>query len=295
MKNVRYALEALILYCFYGVFWLLPLDTASALGGWIGRTIGPRLAASRKARRHLSKALPELSGSEQDKIIVEMWDNLGRVIAEYPHLEKIGRERTQIENLDLVEKYRAEGKPILFLATHLANWEVNATALYKQIDLPITVTYRAPNNPLSDKLLRRARTLNEKIGALPKARESGRHLVNIIKNKSYLGIMIDQKYNEGIAAPFFGIPAKTNPIFVTLAQKYKCPTLCGQCIRTKGANFKMILSEPLSFFDDNGAPRPAESVIADAHKMQEKWFAENPGQWMWLHRRWDNETGDKND
>ena len=48
MKTVRYLFEAIGLYIIYGIFRIMPVETASAVGGWIGRTAGPRLAASRK-------------------------------------------------------------------------------------------------------------------------------------------------------------------------------------------------------------------------------------------------------
>ena len=76
-RYVGYPLEAAFLYLIYGIFMVLPLDTASAFGGWIGRTIGPRLRTSREARRNLDRAMPELSEARRDEIITGMWDNLG--------------------------------------------------------------------------------------------------------------------------------------------------------------------------------------------------------------------------
>src|SRR5919197_1021102 len=75
--------------CFGGLD-LLPLDWASAIGGRLARAIGPRLGISKRARINLGRAFPELSEAEIERIIAGMWDNLGRVAAEYPHLSKIG-------------------------------------------------------------------------------------------------------------------------------------------------------------------------------------------------------------
>ena len=71
-------LEAGLIWLLYHFFRLLPLDTASALGGWIGRTFGPRLTLSRRARRNLESALPDMTAPERDQVIRQMWDNLGR-------------------------------------------------------------------------------------------------------------------------------------------------------------------------------------------------------------------------
>ena len=86
-----YPLEAIVVIVCYGFFRALPLDTASALGGWLGRTIGRCLPSSRRAAANIHRAMPELGKPARRKIIRDMWDNLGRVTAEYPHLEQITR------------------------------------------------------------------------------------------------------------------------------------------------------------------------------------------------------------
>src|SRR5438270_3154076 len=73
----------------FGGFKLLPLDCASALGGALARRIGPFLSVSKHARRNLNRAFPELSETEIARVVAGMWDNLGRLAAEYPHLRKI--------------------------------------------------------------------------------------------------------------------------------------------------------------------------------------------------------------
>jgi lauroyl/myristoyl acyltransferase len=72
----------------FGAFELLPLDCASALGGALARRIGPFLGVSKHARCNISRAFPELSETEVGRLVTGMWDNLGRVAAEYPHLRK---------------------------------------------------------------------------------------------------------------------------------------------------------------------------------------------------------------
>jgi hypothetical protein len=71
MKQLRYILEAIVLYVFVGICFLLTAVPASNLGGFIGRTVGPRLAASRKARRNLDLALPGLPDAEKSRIITD--------------------------------------------------------------------------------------------------------------------------------------------------------------------------------------------------------------------------------
>lgn len=288
MKWLRYFLEAVVLYSFYGLCAVLPPVSASNLGGFIGRTVGPRLAASRKALRNLDAAMPHLSADEKKKIIAETWDNLGRVMAEYPHLEKIAKTRVTIKNEHIIKDAIDTAQGGVFIAAHQGNWEVDMTTLLVRFGVTPSLTYRAPNNPMADRLLEHARTLNGRIRAIPKARSSGRDLMNVMKNKEYLGILVDQKYNEGIAINFFGRPAMTNPIAVVLCQKYKTPLIPVQNRRTDPAQFELTAYPPLSLFDEGGEPLPVETVLAEINGMIEGWIRQEPGQWLWLHRRWDN-------
>lgn len=62
--SLRYALETAATYFFYGIFRALPMDAASAAGGWIGRAAGPHLHATVTARRNLAAAFPDKSAAE---------------------------------------------------------------------------------------------------------------------------------------------------------------------------------------------------------------------------------------
>lgn len=288
MKQIRYFLEAILLHLLFFIFGVLPVRTASNIGGWIGRAIGPRLATSRKALRNIETALPDLSSEQHHQAIKEMWDNLGRVIAEYPHLGTIVQEHTKTEGQEILHALFESDQGAIFFGAHLANWEVNCPSFLKQFDKPIDITYRAPNNPWSDKLLMKARTLGGQMKAYAKSRQGGKSLIEAVKNRHYIGMLIDQKYNEGLAVPFFGRPAMTNPVFVQLCQKYNAALIPVRNERLDGPNFKLTVYEPLALFDEQGEALPIETVIAKAHEHLEHWIKEAPGQWLWLHRRWDS-------
>ena len=290
MKKIRYFFEALFLYLVFAIFKCLPAKTASDIGGWIGRMIGPKLAASRKARKHILMALPEVDNERAGEIVRGMWENLGRVIAEYPHLETISRDHTSFENekqiLTLLEK---KNQPVIFIGAHLSNWEINPIALLTHYNRSVDVTYRAPNNPWVAQLLDHARTLGNRVNAYPKSIASGRKIMQALKDGHALGILIDQKYNEGVDVPFFDMPAMTNPVSVLLCQRYHCPLVPVKNIRGKdGCSFRIITYPPLDLFDADGAPRPVEDVLKEAHVLLETWIKEYPEQWLWLHHRWKN-------
>lgn len=286
MKKARYLFEAGILYVLYFIFSLASPVAASNMGGWVGLTLGPRLGISKRARRHLETYMPHLSTEEREKTVIEMWDNIGRVFAEYPHLEAIARDRITVDHVEIIEQAIADKKGGILIAAHLGNWETNGAALLMQQNEVLNLTYRALNNPYADALLSKARTMNGRLRAYPKARSSGKDIMKALMNKELVGILIDQKYNEGVAVPFFGVPAMTNPVFVSLCQKYKCPLIPVQNIRTGPAQFKIVVHEPIQLFDETGTPLPIETVIQSAHTLLEQWIRDYPGQWLWLHKRW---------
>lgn len=280
MKTLRYYMEAFILILFYGLCDLLPAPAASRLGGWIGRNVGPRLAATRKARKNLEESFPDLTTAEADHILAGMWDNLGRVMAEYPHLEEIGRKHVTLEGTEHIRTAQDNNQPIILFGAHLGNWEVMAPSVLQQLALSPGLVYRAPNNPVSDRLLDYARSLQGKLTTLPKSKTGTRHLVQTLKNGDSIGILIDQKYNEGIAIEFFGRPAMTSPAIAQLGRKFDAAVIPFRCERMKDCNFTITFEKPLSLSQDDA------ETMREAHKRLESWISDNPGQWLWLHRRW---------
>src|SRR6185503_11571110 len=85
-KKLRYGAEAAVFFTVMGLFRVMGLDAASSLGGFIGRNVYRRLPVLNRARENLHAAFPEKSDAEVEDIVVAMTDNLGRTIAEYPHL-----------------------------------------------------------------------------------------------------------------------------------------------------------------------------------------------------------------
>ncbi|MDB5492086.1 MAG: Lipid biosynthesis lauroyl acyltransferase [Micavibrio sp.] len=284
LKKVLYALEFIPLGLMIGFFALLPPVFASRIAGSLGRNYGPKFGKSRKAIAHLKMALPGKTDDEYKAIVAGMWDNLARIFAEYPSLNYYGPRVEMVGIEHLKGAFDDYGQVILF-SGHIGNWEVMAPALL-EYGIELDLVYRAPNNPWADKVLDYFRSMNGKLVTIPKSKAGTRLLVERMRDNKSIGILIDQKYNEGIAAPFFGHPAMTSPAFVQLGQKFDCPVIPFRVERVDGANFRLNFFEPLALFDEQGVARPADVLITEAHALLEGWIRERPEQWLWLHRRW---------
>lgn len=284
MKKIAYICEAALLHVFFLLCRLLPLDAASGLGGWVGRTLGPRMAASRKALANIALAMPDLPGAERARIVKEMWDNLGRVMAEYPHLDRISATRVTLQYAGNT-RHPADRKA-LYVSGHLANWEVLIHVLAAQAGQTVGAVYRAPNNPWVDRLLNKTRAGASPIETYSKSKTGTRQMMKAMQRGMIIGMLIDQKYNEGLPVPFFGQLAMTSPAFVQLAQKFGYPVVPCRIERTGGAHFRTTVYDDIPVQDADGGDRPAEDVLTQAHELLEAWIAERPGEWLWLHRRW---------
>jgi KDO2-lipid IV(A) lauroyltransferase len=285
-KQCLYVLEFIPLALLLSFFYLLPPEMASRIGGGLGRKFGPKFAKSRKAIAHLKMALPGRTDAEYKAIVAGMWDNLARIFAEYPSLSYFAPRVEMVGIEHLKGAFDEYGQVILF-SGHIGNWEVMAPTLL-EYGIELDLVYRAPNNPWADKVLDYFRSMNGKLVTIPKSKAGTRLLVERMRNNKSIGILIDQKYNEGIAAPFFGHPAMTSPAFVQLGQKFDCPVIPFRVERVEEINFRLSFFEPLRLFDEEGVSRPADALVAEAHALLEGWIRERPEQWLWLHRRWIN-------
>src|SRR5437763_10958964 len=84
-RRLRHYLEAAGFFLVIGFFRLFNIDRASAIGAWIGRNLVAPTPLSRRAMSNLRQAFPEKDEAEIGAIVVAMWDNLGRVMAEHAH------------------------------------------------------------------------------------------------------------------------------------------------------------------------------------------------------------------
>jgi KDO2-lipid IV(A) lauroyltransferase len=287
-KRGRDAVEGAGVWLTFKFFGLLPLDNASAFGGWLGRSIGPHLGASKRARINLRRAMPELDQARIERIVAGMWDNLGRVVAEYPHLGELklyGADgRVAIEHVDAILAARKPETRFIFFSAHFGNWEI-ATAATAEAGLDVLAIYRAANNPIVDRIINEARSVAG--GRLArKGSEAARAAVEAMQDGRHICLLVDQKMTDGIAVPFFGRDAMTAPALARLALRYNCTVVPCRFERTAGAHFRFIAEEPLPLPRSGDLAADTLALMTAVNATVERWVRARPEQWFWLHRRW---------
>lgn len=282
MKQLRYYLEAFFTLLAYGLLRSLPLAAASAFGGWIARSIGPLTRVHQVALQNLSRAMPELSEDERRIIALRMWDNLGRVFAEYPHLASDAMKKSirTVQGLEYFEWAKQSDRPAIFISGHIGNWELLPVSSAGQ-DLKMHLLYRPANNPVVNRLVARMREPYS-LGLHAKGSASARGIIRALRNKEPAGMLVDQKTNDGIPVPFFGHDAMTTDAIAHFVQHYNAAIIPVFCRRVKGAQFDIFVSPPMEFEQ----PDDSRAVMTHINQLIEAWVREDPGQWFWVHKRW---------
>ncbi len=284
MKRLRQRLEYFGARAIWGLFGLLPLDTASAVGGWLARAVGPLLRAHGVARHNLVRAFPDKSAAEVDSILRGMWDNIGRVAGEFPHLEQISTQRVELIGAEYVDLLRDDGQAGIFISGHVGNWELNGAVAVAR-GLPLHLVYRAANNPWVEDLYRQGRR-NAAVALIQKGSEGARQALTVLKKGGHLGMLVDQKMNDGVPIPFFGRDAMTAPAMAQFATKFKCPLVPARVERLDGAHFRVTVYPPMDFPHTGDPHDDNRLLLIRINALLEEWVREHPDQWLWVHRRW---------
>ena len=287
---ILHLIQAIIALIFFSGFRILPLRIASGFGGWLGRTIGPQISLSRRATKNLSRVFPEKSSSEIKFIVRGMWDNLGRLAGEYPHLSKLNvydpKSEIEVIGAEFIDQLRDDKKPGVFFSAHMGNWEI-IPLCGSQRGLPIDRVYRAANNRLVEWLYRQGRGAAE--GALiPKGPQGIRLLLRSFREGQHLGVLMDQKMNDGICVPFFGINSMTTSAIADLVLRFDCPIVPVHIERLGGVKFRIIFEPPLRVLRVGDQKEDIYALMVQINNRIEEWVRANPEQWLWLHNRWSN-------
>jgi Kdo2-lipid IVA lauroyltransferase/acyltransferase len=289
LAKLRYGAEATAFLAFMGLFRVLGVDRASAFGGFIGRNIFYRTGITNRARDNLRAAFPDMSNAEIESIIVEMWDNLGRTVAEYAHHDKMTAKgldaRIELVNLDILERVAAQGKGIEFISGHFANWE---TMLHvaRQYGYDGGHVYRPVNNPYIDRFIVRQRMTYGPHEPIGKGAQGVRRIFTLLRSGKAIFMLVDQKTNEGLPVPFFDRDAMTTPTPSALSLKLGAVLLPVTNERLGGARFRVTIHEPLTVEPSGDHDRDVLALTTKLNATLEAVIRRRPSQWLWIHRRW---------
>jgi KDO2-lipid IV(A) lauroyltransferase len=274
-------------------FWLacrqMSPEQASAFGEAVLRRIGPRTRQHRKVLLNLSTAFPEWSEARVRAAAAGVWGNFGRVLAEYPHIDRIAGENSWRAHVEVISRFDvsksgSRARPAILVSGHFGNWELPA-AVAARVGLPISVVYSGQDNTAVDAALQSWRRA---LACRFIEKDTSVHtLVAEIRNGRSLGILMDQRYDIGDSVPFFGHDAPVAIAPATLAARLDLPFVPVRVVRLEGCRFRLEVEEPIEPDRSLGNARAiARDMTARLYRRYETWISEYPEQWLCIKRRW---------
>ena len=291
LRGASHQLEAAWVRGAIGVLRSLGPVRASNLGGWVARAVGPLLPVSRIADRNLRQALPELTAPQRARVIRATWDNLGRTSAELAHLPALRRTCEgpgwEIEGEEHIERLKQAGGQVIFFSGHFGNWEM-ILPIAASLGLTVSGFYRAASNTRVDVIIQslRQKALGPRVNMFAKGAHGARAALAHLAHGGSLGLLVDQKMNDGVAVPFFGRQAMTAPALAQFALRFGFPIVPVRIARLGPARFRMICEPPLVVAMTGSKDADMYAILLAVNATLERWIRAEPASWLWLHRRW---------
>lgn len=294
LKHFIWRLEVLA----YDIIRLLltpfPISFISAMGGKVFQFIGPLTNKHHIAKTGLMLAFPKADDAKIKALLSASWNNMGRSFAEFPfiHRFKVFTKNSRIAIIggERLVAFKEQKQAVVIIAGHFSNWELLAAAFTKT-GFPVRVTYRPTNNPYFDKRIQKTRAAYGTKLMVPKSGLKGaKELIDTLRGGTSIALMNDQKFNEGIEVPFFGVGAMTAPGPTRLAIKLGIPLVPMTITRTRGARFVVNVHEPIKLSNSGNRPEDKKAdiraTVIKITEFMEEQIRANPTDWFWVHRRW---------
>ena len=285
MKYLKYLIQFIIVVILFIVFKILGPTKSSYLGGKLFEIIGPFFRSKKLIYSNIKKAIPNINSEDLKKIVKSMWNNYGRIFAEYVFIKDFRngklRKNIKIEGEENLQKIIKENKQVVFISAHFSNFELMAMYLDKS-NINLSALYRPLNNVFLNKIMEDIRKKYICKNQIKKGISGLREMINLNKNNFSTALMVDQRVSEGIKSNFFNQKALTTTIPAQLVKKFNLPIIPIYIERIEGINFKITINKPIFFSKEE----TTQYITDELNKIIETMILKNPEQWIWSHNRW---------
>ena len=285
-QDLIWRLEAAGFAGFIGLMRLLGVERASALGGWLLRTLGPKTGTQRTVMRNLRIAFPDMTLADREALARAQWEQTGRAFAETAVMDLLVRQdRIEVVGRDRLEAIRESGRPVVFVGGHFANIETLAATI-TGAGVPCQITYRAANNPYVDAQIIAARARYGVKLFAPKGGDGARDLLAGMARGESVALMNDQKFSEGPEVTFFGQPVNAAPGPSRLALRFGTVLQPLSVVRLPGVRFRVTAYDPIVLARTGDRSADIARGVQAITRFIEDRVREEPVDWFWVHKRW---------
>ena len=160
MRNIKYFLQFILVITFFCIFKILGIKLASNLSGKIFQIIGPLFRSKKLIYSNIKKAFPNISQNELKEIYISMWNNYGRVFAEYMFIKKFRHDQLNdniiVNGGEILENIKLNKQRVVFISGHFSNFELMAMQIEK-MGIKVAAIYRPLNNIFLNKIMEKIR------------------------------------------------------------------------------------------------------------------------------------------
>ena len=285
MNKLKYFAQFILIVLFFLIFKILGLKLASFISGKFFQLIGPIFRSKKLIHLNIKKAFPKIDEKDLKNITKSMWNNYGRVFAEYMFMKNFRNDKLQnnieIVGKEILEDIKNSNQKAVFISGHFSNFELMAMQIEK-VGIKLAAIYRPLNNMFLNLVMEKIRKryicktqIKKGIGGL-------KQLLKFSNEGYSTALMIDQRVSQGIKSNFFNEKAFTTTIPAQLVKKFKIPIVPIFIERYEGIKFKMTVHKPIYFSDE----QTIEDITSQLNEILEKMVLSDPNYWIWSHNRW---------
>jgi Kdo2-lipid IVA lauroyltransferase/acyltransferase len=285
MNKIKYFFQFIIIIFIFFIFKILGPKISSFVGGKLFELIGPIFRSKKIIHKNIKRVFPDINKEKLDELKSSMWNNYGRVFAEYMFIKNFRNGKLSkniiIDGEEILNNIKNNNQKVIFISGHFSNFELMAMQIDKK-GLNIAAIYRPLNNIFLNYIMERIRTKYICKNQIKKGIGGLRELIRFNKQNYSTALMIDQRVSQGIKTNFFGEKAFTTTIPAQLIKKFSIPVVPIFIERYEGLKFKIKVYKPINFSNED----TIENITTQLNKALEKMIISNPNNWIWTHNRW---------
>ena len=285
MNKLKYFFQFILIIIIFFIFKILGVKISSFLGGKLFQLIGPIFRSKEIINKNIKRAFPNIDKEKLNKLKSSMWNNYGRVFAEYMFLKNFRKgfldKNITIDGEEILNKIKDNNQKVIFISGHFSNFELMAMQIDK-LGLNIAAIYRPLNNIFLNSIMEKIRIKYICKNQIKKGIGGLKELMRLNYQGYSTALMIDQRVSQGIKSNFFGEKAFTTTIPAQLIKKFEIPVVPIFIERYENIKFKMKVFEPINFSKEDSIM----NITNRLNEILENMILNDPKSWIWTHNRW---------
>ena len=285
MNKIKYFFQFLIIIILFSLFKILGIKISSYIGGKLFEFIGPFFRSKELINKNIRRAFPKIDQDTLTSINSSMWNNYGRVFAEYMFIKDYRNNNLKdniiIEGDEILKDLKEKNKKVIFISGHFSNFELMAMQIEK-FGIKLAAIYRPLNNIFLNSIMERIRKKYICKNQIRKGIGGLKELMKLNKNGYSTALMIDQRVSEGSRINFFNEKAFTTTIPAQLIKRFNISVVPIFIERFDSIKFKMTVNTPIDFAEEDSI----DDITENLNGIIEKMIIKNPNNWIWSHNRW---------